>query len=196
MFDEIELGREFFAQLLLVDEGIVARVAAARCRFCGGPLHRGDYPRKPRGGLVAAFGEMFTRRYSLCCGRDGCRHRATPPSVRFLGRRVYLGAVVIVASVVALAAATAAEIPKRTGIAPRTTRRWVAWWRGPFAETDVFKQLGARLLPPPVRRALPTSILERFAGEAEAKLTALLSCLAPLTTKSVPDGSRFVRGAM
>ena len=40
--------------------------------------------------------EAFSRRFSLCCGRDGCRHRATPPSVRFLGGRVYVGAVVIV----------------------------------------------------------------------------------------------------
>jgi hypothetical protein len=43
--------------------------------------------------------ESFDRRFSLCCGREGCRRRATPPSVRFLGRRVYVGAVVIVASV-------------------------------------------------------------------------------------------------
>jgi hypothetical protein len=79
MFDEIELVGEFFARLSELDEAIVSRAAEAGCRFCGGPLHRGDYPRKPRGGLVAAFGEAFTRRYSLCCGRDGCRHRATPP---------------------------------------------------------------------------------------------------------------------
>jgi len=30
---------------------------------------------------------------SFCCDRDGCRKRVTPPSVRFLGRKVYLGAV-------------------------------------------------------------------------------------------------------
>ena len=34
-------------------------------------------------------------RLSFCCDRDGCRKRATPPSVRFLGRKVYLGAVVV-----------------------------------------------------------------------------------------------------
>ena len=132
MFDQIELVREFFEGLTAVDETIVARVAAAACPFCGGPLHRGDYPRKPRGGLVAVAAEAFRRRFSLCCGREGCRRRATPPSVRFLGRRVYVAAVVIVASVVALAAATASAVRRVTGIAPRTARRWLQQWRGPF----------------------------------------------------------------
>jgi hypothetical protein len=119
-----------------------------------------------------------------------------PPSVRFLGRRVYVGAAVIVASVIALAAVTAAAIRKRTGIPPRTTRRWIAWWRGPFVTTDVFKELSARVLPPPALLDLPTSILDRFAGPATAKLAKLLEWLAPLTTTSMPGGSRFVRGAV
>ena len=32
---------------------------------------------------------------SFCCDREGCRKRVTPPSVRFLGRKVYLHAVII-----------------------------------------------------------------------------------------------------
>ena len=79
MFDEIELGSEFFERLVAIDAKITARVAAAGCRFCGGRLHRGDYDRKPRGGTIAVAAEAFTRRFSLCCGRDGCRRRATPP---------------------------------------------------------------------------------------------------------------------
>ncbi len=194
MFDQIELVREFFEGLTAVDETIVARVAAAACPFCGGPLHRGDYPRKPRGGLVAVAAEAFRRRFSLCCGREGCRRRATPPSVRFLGRRVYVAAVVIVASVVALAAATASAVRRVTGIAPRTARRWLQRWRGPFPETHVFVALSARLVPAISRDRLPTSVLARLTGSAETRLTRLLGWLAPLTTASTPDGSRFVRG--
>jgi len=103
MFDPIELQREFFEGLTTIDAAIVERAAKEPCRDCGGPLYRGDYPRKPRGGLLAIAAEAFGRRFSLCCGRDGCRHRVTPPSVRFLGRRVYVGAVVILVSAVALA---------------------------------------------------------------------------------------------
>lgn len=99
MFDEIELGREFFEGLTAIDEAIVAQAASERCRWCGGPLHRSDYPRKPRGGAIAVAAEVFSRRFSLCCGREGCRRRAMPRSVRFLGRRIYVGVVVIVAPV-------------------------------------------------------------------------------------------------
>ena len=93
------LAGEFFARLEKLDEVIAATVAAGGCRHCEGPLHQGNYHRKPRGGIVATAGEAFTRRHSLCCGRRGCRKRALPPSLRFLGRRVYLEVVVVLASV-------------------------------------------------------------------------------------------------
>jgi hypothetical protein len=193
MFDEIELGIEFFEGLTAIDQAIVDRAAAEPCGRCGGPLHRGDYARKPRGGVVAVAGEAFSRRFSLCCGRDGCRRRTTPPSVRFLGRRVYVGAAVVVASAVALAAATAQAIRRTTGIAARTTRRWLRWWRGPFAATRVLVELAARLAAPVARIELPTSILEKLPGAPCTRVQALLGWLAPLTTSS-PDGSRWLRG--
>jgi hypothetical protein len=194
MFDEIELGSEFFERLIAIDAAIAERAAAEACRFCGGPLYRGDYPRKPRGGLVAAAAEAFARRFSLCCGREGCRRRATPPSVRFLGRRVYVGAAVIVASVVALAMRSASAARRATGIAARTTRRWLRWWRGRFVETPVFVEIAARIVPALERRRLPASLLETSRAPPQARVEKLLGWLAPLTTASVPDGSRLVRG--
>jgi hypothetical protein len=194
MFDRIELGIEFFEGLTAIDTAIVERAAAEKCRDCGGPLHRGDYARKPRGGLLAPAADAFGRRFSLCCGRDGCRHRATPPSVRFLGRRVYVGAVVILASVVALVAASAAAAERSTGVAARTTRRWRRWWRGPFTTSAPFVELSARLVPSFSRSALPRSILERLDGELAVRVTRLLAWLAPITTASTPDASRFLRG--
>ena len=194
MFDPFELGIEFFEGLTAIDARIVERAAAEKCRDCGGPLHRGDYPRKPRGGLIAPASEAFGRRFSLCCGRDGCRHRATPPSVRFLGRRVYIGAVVILASVVALAAASVRAAERATGIAARTSRRWLRWWREPFTTSAPFVELSGRLVPSPSRSALPTSILERLPGDAATRVRRLLAWLAPITTASSPGGSRFLRG--
>ena len=194
MFDEVELGSEFFEGLTAIDAAITARVARAGCGFCGGPLHRGDYPRKPRGGRIAGAVDDFDRRYSLCCGREGCRRRSTPPSVRFLGRRVYVGAVVIIASVVALAAATASAARRATGIASRTLRRWLRWWRGPFVATPVFVAIAARLVPAVDRLRLPASILERLLGDEGVRVHGMLGWLAPLTTASVDDGARFVRG--
>ena len=193
MLDDPDLGREFFGLLVELDEAVTRRVAAERCPACKGPLHRGDYDRKPRGALIAAAGEAFARRFSLCCGREGCRKRATPPSVRFLGRRVYLGAVVLVASIVALALRSAAEIRRQTGVAARTTRRWLGWWQGPFLHTEVFVSICGRLIGVDVGR-VPASIVDRLQGTGTQRVRTMLELLAPLTTGSVPDGSRLMRG--
>jgi hypothetical protein len=196
MFDPFEMRREFFEGLRAVDEAIVRRVAEEPCRDCGGPLYRSDYPRKPRGGVMPMEAEGFDRRFSLCCGREGCRHRTTPPSVRFLGRRVYIGAVVVMASAVMLATVVVNAVVATTGVPARTTRRWLRWWRGPFTTSAPFVDLSARLVPAPDRRQLPVSVLERLRGEPAERIEKLLTWLAPITTASCPDGSRLVRGAM
>src|SRR4249920_3425051 len=79
----------FHEQLLVFDRDLAASARAARCRLCGGALHSGSYARKPRGG-PAGLGQEYAERFSFCCAVDGCRKRTTPPSLRFLGRKVYL----------------------------------------------------------------------------------------------------------
>ena len=83
MLHGTRLEEEWFAKLSDFDRQIAEAVAAAGCRHCGGPLYQGNYERKPRGGRIAEAGEAFTLRHSLCCGREGCRKRALPPSLRF-----------------------------------------------------------------------------------------------------------------
>jgi hypothetical protein len=107
---------------------------------------------------------------------------------------VYVGAVVIVASAVALAAASAGAAKRATGIAARTTRRWLRWWRGPFTTSVAFIALSARLVPSFSPSAKPTSILDRFDGEPAGRVTRLLAWLAPITTGSSPDASGLLRG--
>lgn len=190
--DQFDMEREFFAMLEQYDEVITERVAAEGCPRCGGPLHRGDYERKPRGGLLAPASEAFSLRFSLCCGREGCRKRATPPSLRFLGRRVYVGAVVIAASILARLLKAAAAIRKATGVPARTVRRWLGWWQGPFLSTEVLVAIRARLVGIEVEQ-LPRSIVCRLKGTDSGRMQTMLALLAPLTTTSVPNGSRFVR---
>jgi hypothetical protein len=83
--------------LARIDADLAETVRRAGCRLCGAVLHRAPFPRKPRGGPTE-LPDGYDRRHSFCCAVDGCRTRHTPPSVRFLGRKVYLGAVVVLAT--------------------------------------------------------------------------------------------------
>ena len=79
----------FYQLLFQIDESIAEEVSARGCD-CGGVLHSARYPRKPRG-IRSALDSNYESRLSFCCSQDGCRRRSTPASVRFLGRKVYLG---------------------------------------------------------------------------------------------------------
>lgn len=201
MMPEGEMEAEFFAKLTEVDGKIARAIAQGRCRHCGGPLHRADYERKPRGGLVASAGEAFSRRFSLCCGQRGCRKRATPPSLRFLGRRVYVEAVVFLASAAAVLAGALTEVSKETGVPVRTLRRWLGWWSTVFVETRTWTELRARFTPPPPDEAeLPKSLLERLVTGPPSincadAVEVVARLLSQLTTGSVPDGARFLTSA-
>lgn len=202
MWHGVRLFGEFFARLAEADEKIARQVAAAGCRYCGGPLHQGNYPRKPRGAEIAGAGEAFKLRHSLCCGRRGCRRRALPPSLRFLGRRVYLEAVVLIATALTLVMAELEDVSGETGVPVRTLRRWQTWWTTSFPRLSSWTVLRARFAPPPPEeKELPKSLLDRFAASlpgatASDVLELVARSLAPLTTGSVPDGSRFVYAAL
>ena len=79
---------KFHELLLAFDRDLAKAARAAGCARCGGGLHSARFRRKPRGG-PAGHGEEHNRRFSFCCASDLCRRRATPPSFRFLGRKVY-----------------------------------------------------------------------------------------------------------
>jgi hypothetical protein len=85
-------------KLLLEADRELAAEARARGCACGGRLHSARYGRKPRRGVPWELWEDYRWRESLCCEREGCRRRMPPPSLRFLGRRVYLGALVVLVS--------------------------------------------------------------------------------------------------
>ncbi len=164
------------------DEDLAADVRERGCR-CGGALHSASYPRKPRGALSDP-GPEYCRRLSLCCARDGCRKRSTPPSVRFLGRRVYLGAVVVLASALreGITARRAEDLRSLLGVGLRTLRRWRTWWRGAFLESGLWKGVRGRFLPPLDVDTLPASLLERFSGDDRTRLIQALALISPLTT--------------
>jgi hypothetical protein len=171
--------------LLKVDRELAAEARAEGCA-CGGRLHSARYRRKPRRGLPAELRGEYGWRESLCCEREGCRKRTTPCSVRFLGRRVYLGAVVVVVSAMTggVTERRAAAMRELIGVSARTLQRWRSWWLGTVPRTVFWKGARARLVPLVDEARLPVSLLERFADDAPGDdLIACLRFLAPITTR-------------
>jgi hypothetical protein len=167
------------------DEDLAAEQRAAGCPRCGGVLHSACYPRKPRG-YVGRLSPGYGRRLSFCCAREDCRKRATPPSLRFLGRKVYLGAVVVLISALRCGPTPARlrYLEQRVGVSRRTLMRWRRWWCEQLIATPFWRAACGALMPPVEHAQLPASLLERFAGAARDRLTSLLRFIAPITTES------------
>jgi hypothetical protein len=177
----------FFRLLLRVDRELALQRRGGGCA-CGGVLHVDDYPRKPRG-CPLEFRADFSSRLSFCCNR--CRTRATPPSVRFLGRRVYLALAVVLMSTPrpgpapsarAANAATVFEVPVRT------LRRWQRWWQEQLPLTTFWQIAAARFMPPVLAAAMPGALAVRFIGTAAEALLRLLVFLSPLTVTLITPG--------
>ena len=173
------LADQHLYQLLeKVDGDLVEEARQQGCIHCGGKLHRGDYDRKPRGG------PQWDARFSLCCASEGCRRRNTPPSVRFLGRRVYAGLVVVLVSAMThgLKPQRVERLREALGIDRRTLARWRQWWLGLFVNSSFWREARARFMPPLCQKTMPLSLCVRWEVERRDRLLDLLQFLAPITT--------------
>jgi hypothetical protein len=183
MDDDLFADRRLYEHLLLIDRELCEKARRERCPQCAGRLDSSAYPRKPRG-LPPDLDEAHTRRLSLCC--DVCRQRVTPPSVRFLGRRVYTGVVLLLASARRLTAARLRELQALLGVDRRTLYRWRRWWQESLVRSSWWRLARGQFLPPLDESCLPAALLERFEGADPARrLVQVLAFLAPL---SVPGG--------
>jgi hypothetical protein len=180
MGDELFADERLYDHLLAVDRELAERARGAGCPQCQGRLHAASYPRKPRGGPRRLGDGVHARRLSLCCAC--CRKRVTPPSVRFLGRRVYYGVVVVLACARALTAARLDELRALLGVDRRTVRRWRRWWRKSLVRSPWWRVARARFVPPLDERQLPNGLLERFeAADPVRRMLDVLAFLAPLS---------------
>jgi hypothetical protein len=150
---------------------------------CGGKLHSARYRRKPRGLPAGLDAETFGWRFSFCCAVDGCRERATPPSVRFFGPRVYLAPMVVLISAMLYGATDTrmARLSHLFGVSRRTVARWRLWWRTTFMQSRFWSGARAAFMPPLDPDRLPASLLERFTGSDAQRLLAILRFLGPIT---------------
>ena len=187
MYHDLPRDASFWAFLFSIDRDLAESTRQKACP-CGGRLHCANYPRKPRGG--EDLPEQYGSRLSFCCERDGCRKRATPPSVRFLGRKVYLGAVVILVAAMRQGPAPrrVRELSRLFGADRRTVARWQVFWREHFPLTPFWKVARGRFMPAVEITLLPLSLLDAlFRGDDSCQnWERLLRFLAPITTAGGP----------
>jgi hypothetical protein len=183
MYHDLPGAASFWSFLLEIDQDLAETARKNACP-CGGRLHCANYLRKPRGTLVQ-LPEPQRKRLSFCCDRDGCRKRVTPPSVRFLGPKVYLGAVIIVISAMRQGPTPrrVRELSKRFGADRRTIARWQVFWREHVPQTPFWKVAHARFTPVIKILTLPFSLVDAFLCRCagEEGWARLLRFLAPIT---------------
>ena len=176
----------FHELLFSIDSDLADTCRAEGCQDCGGRLHSARYNRKPQGRprtVTCRLGPEHNKRFSFCCALDGCRSRETPPSVRFLGRRVFVAAIVVLIAVLQHGATDTrmehlAEVVRADR---RTVERWRRWWRDTFTTTPFWQIARARFMPPLDPARLPAALIERFEGDDAGRLVAALRFLGPLT---------------
>jgi hypothetical protein len=114
----------------------------------------------------------------------------TPPSIPSLGRKVYLGAVLILIS-----AMRQGPTPRRFrklssvfGVDRATIARWQAFWRDHVPKTPFWKVARARLVPVVDVVALPRSLVEAFGctDDSYRDWAKLLRFLSPLAVSDSP----------
>lgn len=163
-------------------DGELAVQARERGCGCGGALHRANYPRKVRGINVEA------KRDSFCCAEEGCRRRTTPESVRFLGRRIYAGFIVVLLTALqhGITAERVRVLQEHLNVDRRTLARWREWWTEQFVRSAPWRTARGRLVPPADESVLPWSLWERFCAASQSPLLDLLRFLGPWSRRPAP----------
>lgn len=106
--------------------------------------------------------------------------------MRFLGRKVYVGAVVVLATALQHGPSkkSVTALSSLLGIARRTLVRWRRWWSTAFATSRFWTSLRGRFVPAVDEAALPAALLSRMLETDEVeRLVALLRMVAPVTTR-------------
>ncbi len=178
----IPLDSRLHRLLERLDADLALEARRAGCPSCGGVLHSARYPRKPRGG-PDDLDRTESYRFSFCC--DACRCRTTPASVRYLGRKVYFAAVVLLVTALRQGASPPGfcRLREILGVDRRTLERWRVFWLEIFPLSRVWREVRGLFVPPVVERHLPLSLLERFthALARRTKLVKVLRLLSPVT---------------
>ena len=183
--EKILRDRRLYQFLEKADEHRAEALRLQGCVVCGSRLHRADYDRKPRGGPGEVM-DRWDKRHSFCCEKEGCRKRHTPCSVRFLGRKVYVGVVVVLVAAMMHGpnARRVAQLHAALGIDSRTLEHWRQWWLELFVCTPFWKARRGRFMPVLDEAVIPFCLVEAFNADNRTGLIKLMEFLSPITTDS------------
>ena len=186
MINTLTNNPSLYVTLLQIDRELAAETREKGCPHCGGELHSASYPRKLKKSLIPLDGKEIVR-FSFCCSRDGCRRRITPPSVRFLGQKRYLSAVVVLLGAMScgLSRRRAAKLRELVGVSHRTLSRWQTWWREAFPASRFWKYRKAFFVPSLDPAHLCRDLVEQFS--AQYKITGTVRLLQFISPVSCPS---------
>lgn len=185
-----------------VDEKVFATMKAGCCERCGERLDVANYPRKPyglNGTLPEELRKCWSKRFSACCSREGCRKRHTSESVRFMGRRRFVALVFVLVSAMTykLTEERIAAVQEYADVDWRTLKRWRTWWREDFVCGKFWQVMRGRFKSALGTERMPLALCERFGVDVAAwipctcmqtqkardSVLKLLKFLSPLTTE-------------
>jgi len=181
MYHYLLTDARFHNSLFDLDRLIVEQVRQAQCPKCSGHLNQSNFPRKPRGVPKDTTADYHIR-FSLCCSTEGCRKRFTPPSMRFLSRKVYSSAVIfLIFMLKPQTDESRIETINRllgTTLSIETLRRWRHFWTKDIPQTHTWKRLAFSRLH---AQNLPVSLLALFEQTKAPALKMGLKLILPLT---------------
>jgi hypothetical protein len=181
MYHYLLTDARFHNSLFDLDRLIAEQVRRAQCPKCFGNLNQSNFPRKPRG-VPEGTHPDYSIRFSYCCGVEGCRKRLTPPSMRFLSRKVYSSVVIILIFLLKPETdESRIEVLNRllgTQLSVETLRRWRHFWTKDIPQTHTWKRLPLHQI---LSQSLPVSLLSLFHKTGEQSLLMGLKLILPLT---------------
>lgn len=113
--------------IVKIDVAMANSIGEENCPHCSGPLHVANYIRSPAGHGDASD-SSFLIRQGLCCGREGCRKRLTPPSALYLGRFRYTGITIFTALSLDPGSPELRKFQQEAGFSHQALGRWRRWY--------------------------------------------------------------------
>jgi len=187
MLAELLQNVSLYRVLHQIDQDLALACRRAECPFCHSPLHNAPYTRKPRGG-PDSIPEEYSVRQSLCCSREECRRRVLPPSCLFLGRKVYWGAVILIATTLWQQNPQTNSInmlARKFKIPRSTVVRWIHYFRDVFPQSLQWQRLRGLISAQISNNNLPRGLVELFLRTQTSSSDGLISCLRFLAAGDV-----------